>query len=342
MVTLRDIANEAGVSTATVSNVINGNLARVSPENAARIREIISQRQYVPNSSARTLAAKSSHIIAGIILGGQGDNMLKDPYNAEFFGELICAVQERGYYLMLRYVKDYEEVVNSLRSWNVDGAVFVGTSDTYIKKIRERIQIPLIFTDTYTRQQNVSNVGIDNFRGGVLAAQYFLDKGHTRLGFTGYGFKKHGKNVVTERYKGFCSALKARGIELKNEQLFPISSGDPEKDIQKCVARLCAGPSKNRISGLFASADKLAIDLIEALADRGMKAPDDISIIGFDDLSIAANIKPGLTTIRQDISEKARIAASLLFRQIEGAEDVSPNTILGITLVERNSVRQMR
>ena len=115
MITLKDIADEAGVSIATVSNVINGNMSKVSLENAGRIRKIIEKRRYVPNSSARTLAAKSSQIIAGILLGGQGVNMLKDPYCAEFFGELVGAVQDRGYYFMIRYVTSYDEVIKSLR-----------------------------------------------------------------------------------------------------------------------------------------------------------------------------------------------------------------------------------
>jgi LacI family transcriptional regulator len=111
MVTLKDIAHEAGVSTATVSHVLNGNTARVSVKTITRVRKIIENRQYVPNSSARALAAKSSHIIAGILVGRPGRNLLRNPYNAEFFGEVVSAVQERGYYLMIRYVDSYEEVV---------------------------------------------------------------------------------------------------------------------------------------------------------------------------------------------------------------------------------------
>ena len=343
MVTLKDIADEAGVSTATVSNVINGNMSKVSPENAERIRTIIKKRQYVPNSSARALAVKSSQIIAGILLGGQGVNMLKDPYNAEFFGELVCAVQNRGYYLMIRYVNSYEEVVKSLRSWNVDGAIFLGTSDMYIKRIREEINIPLIFTDSYTKQQDISNVGINDFKGGTLAGLHFIEKGHKELGFLGYGFDKNEKNVITERYDGFRSTLKEHRIELKKEQLFFISDGDSgEDDIKKCAKKLASKAGKNGITGIFASADKLAVSLIEALADNKIKVPGDISIIGFDDLSFSGKVLPKLTTIRQDISEKARISAALLFRQIEGKESLSMNNMLDVSLIKRDSVKLIK
>jgi len=339
MLTLKDIAEEAGVSTATVSNVINGNVARVSRENAARIRKIIKKKQYVPNSSARTLAAKSSRIIAGIIIGGRGVNMLKDAYNAEFFGELVCAVQERGYYLMLRYENSYEELLQSLRSWNVDGAVFVGTPDAYIKKIREDIKIPLIFTDSYTKQKEINNVSINDFRGGVLAAEYFLGKGHTQLGFVGYGFEEQEKNVVTERLGGFLSVLEDRNITVRKEYLFFVADGNPVDDIRKIAARLTS--KKSGITGLFVSADKLAVALMEVLAEHGVRVPADISIIGYDDLSVTSTMSPKLTTIRQDISKKAQMAIDMLFGQIEEKDGSPLNTVLDVALVERDSVRQL-
>ena len=338
MLTLKDIAEEAGVSTVTVSNVINGKMSRVSRENATRIIKIIQKRRYVPNSSARTLAAKSSRIIAGVLLGGRGANMLKDPYNAEFFGELVCAVQERGYYLMIRYENSYEGLLQSLRSWNVDGAVFVGTPDAYINKIRKDIQIPLIFTDSYAKGKGSCTVCIDDFKGGRLAAEHFLDKGHVHLGFVGYGLQKQEKNVVTERFNGFMSALKKRGVSVRKERRFYVADGDPSDDIQKIAARLKA--EKNGITGVFVSADKLAIALMKALLEQGVRIPSDISVIGYDDLSSTSIISPELTTIRQDIGKKAQIATDLLFSQIEGRGVSTLNTVLDVALIERNSVRQ--
>ena len=336
MVTLRDIADEAGVSIATVSNVINGNLSKVSQENAERIRIIIEKRHYVPNSSARTLAVKSSHIIAGFLMGAQGDNMLKDPYCAEFFGELVVAVQDRGYYFMVRYVTSYDEVIKSLRSWNVDGAVFIGTSEAYSRKIQEEIQIPLIFTDSYTTQQNINNVGIDDFKGGVLAAEYLLKMGHKKPGFVGHTYSFLERNVVSERLNGFLSVFSSHNIELTGEQIFYIPEFEPEKSLQSIAARLNA--EKGSITGIFVSADKLAFALIKTLVNNGIRIPEDVSVIGFDDLSITSNFLPKLTTIRQNISRKVQIAADLLFQQIEGDNTPPSNTILDVELVERGSV----
>ncbi|MCL2243941.1 MAG: LacI family transcriptional regulator [Treponema sp.] len=337
MVTLKDIADEAGVSIATVSNVINGNLSKVSNDNAKRIRAIIENRHYVPNSSARTLAVKSSHIIAGILMGAQGANMLKDPYCAEFFGELVGAVQDRGYYFMVRYVTSYDEVIKSLRSWNVDGAVFIGTSEVYSRKIQEEIHIPLIFTDSYTTQQNINNVGIDDFKGGVLAAEYFLKMGHRNLSFVGYTYPLMEKSVVPERLGGFLSVFKSHNIEMSDKQFFYVPESAPDDCLNNIASQLME--DNGGITGFFVSADKLAFALIRTLSNNGIKVPQDISVIGFDDLSITSDFMPGLTTIRQNISRKVQIVADLLFRQIEGDNVPPVNTMLDVELIERGSVK---
>jgi len=337
MVTIKDIAFEAGVSIATVSNVINGVKSKVSEEKASKIYKIIKKRQYVPNSFARTLVAKSSNIIAGILLRDTSLNIFKDQYNAEFFGELLCAVQDYGYYMMFRYVNSCEEVIQNLRSWNVDGAVFLGTSDTYSKKIKDEIKIPLIFTDSYTMHPEITSVNIDDYGGGKLAAEYFLEKGHTKLGFVGYVIAEQEKSVVSERLNGFISVLKERNLKPGKDQLFYVPSINEDEQIQKIASRLASG--KTGITALFISADKLAISLIEALSQHGVKVPEDISIIGFDDLPIAAINKPKLTTIRQNISEKARIATELLFCQINNKDMSLEMPVLNVTLVERDSVR---
>ena len=337
MVTLKDIADEAGVSIATVSNVINGNLSKVSHENAQRIRKIIENRHYVPNSSARTLAVKTSHIIAGILMGAQGFNMLNDPYCAEFFGELVGAVQDRGYYFMIRYVTSYDEVIKSLRSWNVDGAIFIGTSEVYCRKIQEEIQIPLIFTDSYTTQRNINNVGIDDYKGGVLAAEHFIKMGHKKPGFVGYTYSILEKGVVSERLNGFLSVFNSHNIELSDKQIFYVPESNPEDSLKDIAIQLMA--EKGGITGIFVSADKLAFALIKTLSNNSIRVPEDVSIIGFDDLSITSYFLPNLTTIRQNISRKVKIAADLLFRQIEGDNVPPVNTMLDVELIERSSVK---
>jgi LacI family transcriptional regulator len=339
MVTLKDIAQEAGVSTATVSHVINRVASRVSDKTVARIRKIIENRQYVPNTPARILAAKSSRIIAGILVAPPGRNILEDPYNAAFFGEVVCAVQERGYYLMIRYEDSYEEVVQNLRAWNVDGAIFIGTMDADVKKLQEALRMPLIFTDSYSNLERINNVGINDFQGGRLAAEYFLRRGHERLGFASFFFQDGVEGVISRRLEGFRSALEEHHIALPSPRIFRLDPADP--DSLSHIANTLAS-KKTGITGLFVSSDLLAAALMDDLKSRGVRIPRDISLIGFDDLPIARYCEPKLTTIWQNIPQKARIVASLLFRQIEKNNADMENITLEPELVERGSVRSFR
>jgi LacI family transcriptional regulator len=338
MVTLKDIAQEAGVSTATVSHVINRVPSRVSDKTIARICKIIEKRQYVPNSPARILAAKSSRIIAGILVGNPGRNILEDPYNAAFFGEVVCAVQERGYYLMIRYIDSYDEVVKNLRSWNVDGAVFIGTMDADVKKLQEAVRMPLIFTDSYSNLEKINNVGVNDFQGGRLAAEYFLRQGHKWLGFAGFFFYDDVKGVISQRMEGFRSVLEQHRLALPREWVFRIDSADSRN--LPAIANTLAS-RETGITGIFVSSDLLAVALMDALRSRNVRVPQDISLIGFDDLPLAHYCQPKLTTIWQDIPQKARIAANLLFRQIEKKNEGMENITLEPELVERDSVRSL-
>jgi LacI family transcriptional regulator len=339
MVTLKDIAREAGVSTATVSHVINRVASRVSDKTVAHICQIIEKRQYVPNSPARILAAKSSRIIAGILVGAPGRNILEDPYNAAFFGEVVCAVQERGYYLMIRYVDSYEEVVQNLRSWHVDGAVFIGTMDADVKKLQEAVHMPLIFTDSYSNLAKINNVGINDFQGGRLAAECFLRQGHEHLGFAGFFFQDGIRGVISRRLAGFRSVLEEQRIPLPAKRIFRFDSVDPDYLVHAAHA---VASGETGITGLFVSSDLLAAALMDVLKSLGMRIPRDISLIGFDDLPLARYCQPKLTTVWQDIPQKARIAADLLFRQIEKKNADRENITLEPELIERDSVRSLR
>ncbi|KAB4815420.1 LacI family transcriptional regulator, partial [Bacteroides thetaiotaomicron] len=183
MVTLKDIAREAGVSVMTVSNVVNGNLSKVSKENAQRIREIIERRGYVPNASARSLAKNRANIIAIILRGAENENTLENPHNAALVGTIIQKIQKRGYYTMVNMMKCREDITQSLRTWNVDGAVFLGMFDDEIEEMCAASDIPMVFIDSYSSVRQLSNVGIDDYKGGRLAARHLIACGHRSIAF---------------------------------------------------------------------------------------------------------------------------------------------------------------
>lgn len=330
MVTLKDIAKEAGVSMMTVSRVVNGHLSKVSEENTRRIREIIKEKNYIPNSSARTLSSKSSHIVA-LIIRGMG-NQLVNPYNAVMAGEIVPLIQKHGYFVMLHFIERYDDITQRLRAWNAEGSIFLGTFDEDIQKIMFDNRIPLVFTDSYSQIRQVSNVGIDDYKGGALAAQYFVEHGHRCLAFVGFSLAS---SVVSNRLSGFRDTLQTHGIAL--ESLNILNGDRPLAEVAKAISSLRSKPT-----AIFTSADMLAIPLIDEFKRLGCKVPEDFSVIGFDDLAMGHLITPPLTTITQDISRKAQIATDMLFRHIQDPSAPAENITLDVHLVERESVRDLR
>ena len=333
MVTLKDIAKRAGVSSMTVSRVMNGNTKEVSDKTSEKIRKIAHEMGYVPNSSARALASRSSRLIAALLQEYDEDyNPLEDSYTSYFLGELARQIKKEGYDLMIHYVKDYSEITYSLKSWNVAGAVFIGMFDESIRKLQEDNHIPLIFTDSYSTVRSITNVGIDDYAGGELAARHFLENGHRNLAF--YGPEVLDNGVVTHRMRGFVTVLREAGISLPPENFMDLGV----KDLGAALKRLCSG--ENPVTGIFTTADNCAYRIYSEAYRMGIRVPDDLSVIGFDDLNMSAMITPPLTTIRQDIKKKAAVTCDLLMKHIRETDPPAENIIMNVELVERGSVRR--
>ena len=168
MVTLKDIAKEAGVSVMTVSNIVNGNYTKVSKETAEHVQKIISQMGYVPNASARSLAKSKTNIIAIIMRGEENENPMLNPYYSAMVGAMIRKIQQHGYYAMVNIMKSHQDILQSLRTWNVDGAIFLGLFDDEIEAMYSVCDVPMVFVDSYSNVRQLSNIGIDDFKGGQL------------------------------------------------------------------------------------------------------------------------------------------------------------------------------
>lgn len=338
MVTLKDIAREAGVSVMTVSNVVNGNLSKVSKENAQRIREIIERRGYVPNASARSLAKNRANIIAIILRGAENENTLENPHNAALVGTIIQKIQKRGYYTMVNMMKCREDITQSLRTWNVDGAVFLGMFDDEIEEMCAASDIPMVFIDSYSSVRQLSNVGIDDYKGGRLAARHLIARGHRSIAFVSPPVLRTG--VVQHRFAGFCDELEQHGISFRSEHQFVLESDVRPEDTMELGRRLAR--RREEFSAVFVTSDQIASYLIQGMRSTGIRIPDDMSIIGFDDLMICRQMTPQLTTIAQDLEEKARLSVDILFRRLSAPAAPAESLVLDVTLVERESVAVKR
>lgn len=330
MVTLKDIAKEAGVSVMMVSRVINKRFSEVSEENIAKIQEISTRLGYVPNSSARSLSSKSSRIISIIIQGSE--NPLESPYNAAMLGQIIQEIQGRGYNSMVHFVIDkYSEVTQHLKSWKAEGAIFLGTFDKDIQQIQADNQIPLVFTDSYSSIRQITNIGIDDYKGGVLAARHLIENGHRHFAFVAPHLNT--SQLIQQRLKGYSDTIQEAGFTLLPSHIIDMH------DLETNLEILCS--SQQPITAIFAATDCCAVTLIDLLRQKNYQVPEYFSIIGFDNLPICQYTTPRLTTISQDIRQKAQYASDILFQHLQNDTLPTQNVIMDVKLISRESVRKL-
>jgi LacI family transcriptional regulator len=257
------------------------------------------------------------------------DDLIVSPYGSQMVGHIGPCIQQRDYSPLLYIVKDYAYILKQLRAWNVDGAVFLGLFDSDLMRIQADHKIPLVFTDSYSPLRQLTNVGIDDEKGGALAARHLASYGHREIVFVGHG--SDDSPVLNARLKGFMGVLRELGLSLPPERILPDALPDEET-----LRRLVVGDRP--VTAFFATSDFLALRLMDALRRLGLRVPEDCSVMGFDNLVFGALSSPPLTTIGQDIRRKAVLAADLLFARIEDPKVPAQNITLDVELVNRASV----
>ena len=337
MSTIKDIAAEAGVSVMTVSNVINNNHARVSPATEQRIRDIMARHNYVPNMAARSLISKSSHIIALLlpIWHASTASMLLDPYTGQLVGQLEELLREKGYYVMICSFDSVEQVLTIQKNWQMDGMILVlPHEDRITRELIRKTQAPLVVFDRYYEDLPMLSVGLDDRGGGYQATRYLLEKGHRDIGFAAPSIYE--SSVIQDRFHGYLDALGEYGLQAREEWLF---DGVVHQEGGEAVAEALTAMDR-RPTAILATEDLLACGIVRGFQERGLRVPEDLSVIGFDDSMPARLITPQLTTVAQDIRQKAATGVSQLFSAMEDARFRSEHAVLDVRLVERQSVQE--
>ena len=168
---------------------------------------------------ARSLVKKESRLIGVVVpYMGRDDTFFDNPYNANIIASLEQVIRSRDYYMLLRCVGDPNEIVTILSSWNVDGAIFLGIVKEEVHEIKESIDIPMVFLDTYAPEEKIVNVGIEDYRGGYLSAKYLIGKGHRKIALVTPEISDEG--VIRERYDGFFDACKESGVKFTTKDIF--------------------------------------------------------------------------------------------------------------------------
>ncbi len=333
---LKDIAKLAGVSSVTVSNVINGNHNKVSKETIDKVNKIIKEHNYVPNATARSLASKKSRII-GVVLPyvGMDEDFSRSPYYTRILALLENYIRQQGYYMMIRCTGGCGEVIPLFNTWNVDGMIILGADKREVKEIIGSIRVPVVFIDTYA-ESKIANIGIDDYKGGYLAARYLLSKGHKHIGYAGPGIDSPG--VIGNRIKGINDALAEKDLQLDKDLIFEAPT-NYEDGIE--LGKKIAFASK-KITAVVSMSDVLAFGIMEGLHLSGLVVPDDISVIGFDGLPECRYTTPHLTSVSQNLSRKALLAGEYLFKMIKDKKKIAVNEIVDVEISEGESVRTIR
>ena len=330
MVTIKDMAEILGISTTTVSNVIHGKTSQVSQKTVEKVQKLLEEYEYVPNISARNLANNSSGII-GMVINGRRDR-IDDLIANSFFGNLVSAVEAetrmRGYFMMLYISDDINELMRHVSTWNVDGLIMIGILHDDFARIKSRYKKPAVLVDSYA-PRNVAdyvNVGLDDEQACYDMAKYLLDNGHRKMAGVDY-----------QRYMGFLRAMHDYGLETDEDNLIMIHPGILERksNMQEIYEK-----SKNYTAFMCCS-DYYAAMLISDFTDRGVKIPEELSFTGFDDDAMSRLVRPKLTTIRQDIREKGRVAVDCLEKLIKGENLEEKNYTLPVEMVFRDSVKKI-
>jgi len=308
MTTIKDVAQAASVSTATVSHVINGT-RRVSDETQRRVHQAMERLHYQPNAVARGLRTNKTHFLALIIPD------ITNPFFTDFARGFQDAADEKGYVVILcntdRDLKRELRYIDMVRQQKVDGLVLNPSRVTSKDLMRlQEAQIPVVLVGSQIDDPNFDRVMVDNIQGGSDAVQHLIDLGHTRIGLV-CGPRTTSSGAL--RYQGYCQALQRNGIPY-NDALVAVGDFTHEGGAA-CMATLLA--LTPRPTAVFATSDVMALGAKKAIEDAGLRIPADISLVGFDDIPELAWTRPRLTTIAQPRYKMGREATHLLIERVE-------------------------
>ena len=329
MPTIRDVARVAGVSTATVSRFIN-NSGSVRPETRERVRRAMEVCRYKYNALARGFVTKRSHTL-GLILP-----TITNPIFAASTRGVQDYTTQQGYQVILGN-SDYQyaeeaRLVTVLRERQVEGLV-ITTTDLRGQVLKDLLDegFPFVLLYSTVRKGPVSAVGIDNFLGGYQATQHLIEQNHRRIAMLAGSFSFSDRSF--HRWHGYRKCLKEHGIPYKPSLLlqteYTLAGG--REGIKKLLS------SDNPPTAVFCSNDLIALGAMQGARDLGMKLPEDLSMVGFDDMETSSFVTPSLTTIRQPAYEMGRLGASLLLQHIQNKSYRPVHRILETKLVVRGS-----
>jgi LacI family transcriptional regulator len=337
-ITLKELAARSGFSAGTVSRALNG-YTDVNAETRERIIALARELDYTPAAAARSLKTRRSHVVGVFLETGENRPDLQHPFFHEVLVGVKTSLGAHGFDLLLfaseRPGNGYGDHSHLKRCHHhdVEGVVLMGVDadDEDVRRLL-RSDLPQVAIDLAPGGPRSRRIGSDSLAGARLAVEHLHDLGHRRIAtITGLVETVPG----TERLRGYRDALKARGLAFRDEYVaygdFYVESG------RAAAAQLLQLPADERPTAIVAAADLMAIGALRAAADAGLRVPEDLSVVGFDDIQLAGYLNPALTTLRQDKAALGVAAGEGLVRLIEGEDDAGGATTLPVELIVRGS-----
>jgi LacI family transcriptional regulator len=328
-VTIGDVAAEAGVSVATVSKVINGRWG-VAERTEARVRAVIEDLGYHSSLVAQSLRSRRTNVIGVLVVD-------IEPFSAEVLKGVARAIHGTGYELVVFSGCGADDQVGWERRYlsRVSGTLCDGALLVTPSSVDVTFGAPVVAVDHNAGSSTLPSVDSDNFSGAVTATEYLLGLGHSRIGFlAGRADLESGRL----RKQGYRHALESAGVTVDP---MLIRAGKFQAESAEDAARQLLAPAGERPTAIFAANDVSALATISVARSLGLRAPDDLSVIGFDNVPESALSDPPLTTIEQPIQQMGFDATRLLIGLIDGEPVPSTHTMLPTKLVVRGSCREL-
>jgi len=319
-VTISQVAREAGVSRQTVSRVIN-NRQEITPETRQHVQDVINRLGYQPNAIARSLSQRRSHTL-GVVASG-----------LEYYGpshSLIGVEQganQEGFSILLNLLhqpenENVEQILNGLISRQVEGIIWaapeIGNNRAWFREIIPQLAIPVIFLSTQSNG-TLHVVEVNNRNGGYMAAEHLLERGYRKIGLIAGPLTWWS---ASERRRGWQDALAAAGVPFSDSQVVEgnWSAESGERGLYELLEKY---PD---VQAVFACNDQMALGVMRAAQKLGKRIPEDLAVVGFDDIPESAFYYPPLTTIRQDLYQLGHVAVQTFVRLKEAEHRGEPIT----------------
>lgn len=332
-VTIKDVARIAGVDPSTVSRVIADN-PRISEKTKEKVLKVMAELDFHPNAIARSLANRSTKTI-GVIMPHATEQVFVNPFFTEVMRGIGVSALKRGYNVLFSTgssgEEEYKATQRLVNEKRVDGLILLTSriGDKTIEGLKKK-RFPFVVVGKPSKMEDVNWVDNDNLEAGYEATDYLIKQGHKRIGFIGGEFSYV---FMGERFKGYKKALDANGMKFYKEYL----SLDElvEEGGYRAIGKLLQ--AKSRPTAVVAADDLVAFGAIRAIKEAGLRVPEDIAVVGFNDTPLASYIDPPLSSVEIFVYDLGYNASETLINQLEESDGHKKHIIIPTKLIVRRS-----